>query len=335
MAETKRPTNPAAEEILDLYFPVLDHGFCSLVDYMGTDTCVEKMARVSYAGGGTRKVNQTRGLIRYLKRHFHSTPFESIELKFHLSMPIFILRQHARHRATSANECSGRYSLLPMLFYTPNEDQFCHQSKSNNQGRAQKTDIKLYKESVAKWNELRKANAELYENLTEADVARELARIDLPLSTYSQLYWKVDLRNLLHYLSLRCDSHAQWEIREYANVMAGMVQKIAPLAFEAWLDYEYCGANFSRMELNALQQLLKAYNTEDGKKIISAPEAKILTAEDMPELPGREIDEFISKLNKKEIPNFELDLSKAKPASFFEEKMMAAVPKVDMNKQKD
>ena len=227
MSETRRPTSPLAEEILGLYFPVLDHGFVSLVDYMGTDECIERAARVSY-GYGTRQTSQTRGLLRYLRRHMHTTPSEMIEFKFHCSMPMFIARQWIRHRSANVNEYSGRYSLMPMLFYTPSEEQLQTQSKKNNQGRSGTVvEAAKYTEAVRRWNEIREKSREAYEWMTLEDMARELARIDLPLSTYTQWYWKIDLHNLLHFLKLRVDHHAQWEIQEYGRVMAGMLKRVA------------------------------------------------------------------------------------------------------------
>jgi thymidylate synthase (FAD) len=231
--ETKRPTSSAAEEILGLYFPVLDHGFVALVDYLGTDACIERAARVSY-GYGTRAANATRGLIRYLRRHKHTTPSEMVELKFHCCMPMFIARQWIRHRTANVNEYSGRYSLIPMLFYTPDAAQLQTQSRRNNQGRSgQAVPSDLHAEAVHRWEETRRQATDTYGWLTGNEVARELARIDLPLSTYTQWYWKIDLHNLLHFLTLRVDAHAQWEIQEYGRVMAGMLKRVAPLSYEA------------------------------------------------------------------------------------------------------
>jgi len=244
------------------YFPVLDHGFVALVDYMGTDACIERAARVSY-GYGTRSTNQTRGLIRYLRRHLHTTPTEMVELKFHCCMPIFVARQWIRHRTANVNEYSGRYSLIPMLFYTPEQEQLQKQSQSNNQGRSgQLVDESVYPSATDRWSKGRQEARGNYEWLTQQDIARELARIDLPLSTYTQWYWKIDLHNLLHFLKLRVDSHAQREIRKYGEVMAGIVRAVAPLSYEAWIDYEVGGARLGRMELDALRQLLEM--DEDG-----------------------------------------------------------------------
>jgi len=250
---SRRPVSPLAEEILGLYFPVLDHGFVSLVDYMGTDECIERAARVSY-GYGTRKKSQTRGLVRYLRRHHHTTPSEMVELKFHCCMPLFIARQWIRHRTANVNEYSGRYSLIPMLFYTPSPEQLQTQSRKNNQGRSGQTGTDAqYQGAVERWTRIREAGRETYEWLTGEDIAREIARIDLPLSTYTQWYWKIDLHNLLHFLTLRVDTHAQWEIQEFGRVMAGMLKRVAPISYEAWVDYDVCGARVSRMELDALR----------------------------------------------------------------------------------
>ncbi len=288
---TRRPVAAAAEEILGLYFPVLDHGFVSLVDYMGTDESIERAARVSY-GYGTRKASMTRGLIRYLRRHKHTTPSEMVELKFHCCMPMFIARQWIRHRTANVNEYSGRYSLMPMLFYTPEADQLQTQSRQNNQGRSgAAVTSDQYDRAKQLWENGRKASVEAYEWLTGQEIARELARIDLPLSTYTQWYWKIDLHNLLHFLTLRVDSHAQWEIQEYGRVMAGMLKRVAPLSYEAWIDYDVCGGHLGRLELEALRKLIVATPegiTASGELSHSELEATGLRA--------REIGELFDKL---------------------------------------
>ena len=321
---TRRTISPGAEEILGLYFPVLDHGFVSLIDYMGTDEDIERAARVSY-GQGTRKQNLTRGLLRYLRRHKHTTPSEMVELKFHCSMPIFIARQWIRHRTANVNEMSGRYSLMPMLFYTPPTEQLKAQSAKNHQGRmGDPLPEAVQAEANGRWRSLREETVQTYEWLNANEVARELARIDLPLSTYTQWYWKIDLHNLLHFLTLRVDSHAQWEIQEFGRVMAGMLKRVAPLSYEAWIDYDVCGGRVSRMELDALRALIRltpeAGLTTEGKSLSRADlEAKGLS--------GREADEFLSLLAKTSVPDFELDLSQAKSAEYFAERLAAAVPK--------
>lgn len=322
---SKRPLSPGAEEILGLYFPVLDHGFVALVDYMGTDECIERAARVSY-GYGTRKASLTRGLLRYLRRHLHTTPSEMLELKFHCCMPMFIARQWIRHRAASVNEYSGRYSLMPMLFYTPSAEQLQTQSKQNNQGRSGvPVAPEKYAETVERWNEIRRLSRGAYEKMTSEDMARELARIDLPLSTYTQWYWKIDLHNFLHFLKLRVDSHAQWEIQEYGRVLAGMLKRVAPHSYEAWIDYDVCGERVSRMELDAIRKLVQV---KDGGLV---GQAGALSAGELDGLglAKREIVELLHKLEPRQTPDFELDLGRAKSAEWFANEFQKAVPQVD------
>lgn len=321
---TKRSISSGAEEILGRYFPVLDHGFVALIDYMGTDEDIERAARVSY-GQGTRKQTQTRGLLRYLRRHHHTTPSEMVELKFHASMPIFIARQWIRHRTANVNEMSGRYSLMPMLFYQPAEDQLKAQSTGNHQGRgSEPLPASIQMEARRRWEASRMEAVDNYEWLTAHDVARELARIDLPLSTYTQWYWKIDLHNLLHFLTLRVDSHAQWEIQEYGRVMAGMLKRVAPLSYEAWIDYDVCGGRLSRMELDALRALLQV-SPEGG---LSANSRSLSPAElETKGLTKREIDELLALFSRTHVPDFELDLSTAKPAEDFAEQLADAIPK--------
>ncbi len=322
--ETKRPIAPAAEEILGGYFPVLDHGFVALVDYMGTDEDVERAARVSY-GYGTRRRSETRGLIRYLRRHRHTTPSEMVEFKFHCAMPMFIARQWIRHRTASVNEYSGRYSLMPLLFYRPEAEQFALQSASNRQGRGGEAPRELWEEAVRRWDRLREDASGTYAWLVGEELARELARIDLPLSTYTQWYWKIDLHNLLHFLSLRADPHAQWEIREYARVMAGMVRRVAPISFEAWLDYDLGGAAMSRGEIEALSRLLEPAD-EDGVRI-RAGEAGLGSAElGALGLSPREIREFRQKLRPVPLPDFDLDLASMRSAEEVAGEMASSVP---------
>ena len=328
MAETKRPTSPAAEEILGLYFPVLDHGFVSLVDYLGTDEDIERAARVSY-GYGTRKQSATRGLLRYLRRHKHTTPSEMVEMKFHCCMPMFIARQWIRHRTASVNEYSGRYSLIPMLFYTPDAAQLQTQSKRNNQGRSGQTvGRELYDEAQRRWATIRRESIDAYGWMTENEVARELARIDLPLSTYTQWYWKIDLHNLLHFLTLRVDSHAQWEIQEYGRVMAGMLKRLAPLSYEAWIDYDVCGAHVSGAELSAIRALVSVDGEADRIGLQGNGARLDRAALEAHGLAKREVDELLAKLAPAPArPDFELDVSKARSAEHFAERFAAAVPK--------
>ncbi len=518
---TRRPTVPAAEEILGGYFPVLDHGFVALVDYMGTDDSVERAARVSY-GYGTRKVSRTRGLVRYLRRHLHTTPSEMVEFKFHCAMPMFVARQWVRHRTAclaegteahfdppgaeagrprelrrplklpieeiwrrfraardesrpdrrpnpflsrdrvkrmklrqvdeetlalgrtrvvdayrngvkpvfrmvledgksieatpdhrflfaggwdtlrgatglretggravwrrgdcfvrvngaaekrgrrwfhgaelvriarfeyageretydlevegphhnfvangivthnSVNEYSGRYSLMPLLFYRPEPDQFAFQSATSNQGRASgPAGADLYREAVRRWEEARARASGDYGWLVGENVARELARIDLPLSTYTQWYWKIDLHNLLHFLTLRVDDHAQWEIREYGRVIAGMVKRVAPLSYEAWVDYQVMGDKLSHGEIRALARLVAA----DGEGLAARSGAGLSNA-DLAGLglSGREIRELKEKLVPREAPDYELDLATMRAPEEVAAEMSEAVPEVD------
>jgi thymidylate synthase (FAD) len=328
--ETKRPTKAEAEEILGGYFPVLDHGFVSLVDYMGSDESIEQAARVSY-GYGTRHTSQTRGLIRYLHRHRHTTPSEMVELKFHCAMPIFVARQWIRHRTANVNEYSGRYSLIPLVFYRPKPEDFALQSAVNNQGRQEAAaGESAYREAVARWEQLRAQAAATYGWLVGQDVARELARIDLPLSTYTQWYWKIDLHNLLHFLSLRIDPHAQYEIRAYAEVIAGIVKRVAPFSYEAWVDYQLAGAEFSHAELRALQALVEPA----GSGVRTRGELRLGEA-DLKQLglSAREAAELVEKLKPRPRPDHELDLARMRAAEDVERDMLAAVPALDRELQ--
>lgn len=314
MSQTKRLTIESAENLLGKYFPVLDHGFISLVDYMGSDESVVQAARSSY-GPGTKTVNNDKGLTRYLMRHWHTTPSEMVELKFHIKLPIFVARQWIRHRTASVNEYSGRYSLMPMQFYTPEKENFCLQAKDNKQGRSNIATEGLYEQSIEKLKESRETTIGNYEWLLEADVAKEIARIDLPSSMYTEWYWKIDLHNLMNFLRLRCDGHAQFEIREYANLLAGMFSEIAPVSYDAWVDYRFCSKNFSHMELDLLSKIV-------DKKLVEELTSKS-------SLTKREKSEFIDKLcNPSPRPNFELDFNSVKTSEYFYEKLLESMPKV-------
>ena len=574
--ETRRPTTPAAEEILGRYHPVLDHGFVALVDYMGNDESIERAARVSY-GYGTRRRSATRGLIRYLRRHLHTTPSEMVELKFHCAMPMFVARQWVRHRTAclaegtevffdlpgaeargrrqlyklpieeiwrrfqptrnrtrpdkqrnpffrrdrvrgmklrqvdedtlafqhtrivdvyrngpkpvfrmvledgksieatsdhrflfgtgwdtlrratglreiggravwqpgnyfvyvngaaeerpafyrdpiwlqreyrghrrpladlaqasvhrsiagreldfverlggppvksewvprpripwnrldkaklvrikrfefvgeretydlevegphhnfvangivthnSINEYSGRYSLMPLLFYSPDRENFSLQSTSNNQGREEDAAPEhVYRDAIRRWEEVRASASRTYGWMVEEDVARELARIDLPLSTYTQWYWKIDLHNLLHFLTLRVDDHAQWEIQEFGRVMAGMLKRVAPMSFEAWIDYQVCGDKLSRMELEALATLLApgedgGLEVREGSGSLSVEELRGMG------MAPREVRELVAKIRCRAPPDFDLDLSRFRSAEEVAAEMHEAVP---------
>jgi thymidylate synthase (FAD) len=314
--ETKRPTVPAAEEILGVYFPALDHGFVSLIDYMGTDAAIEQAARVSY-GYGTRATSETRGLIRYLRRHKHTTPSEMVELKFHCCMPIFVARQWIRHRTANVNEYSGRYSLVPTVFYTPDREHLQTQSKTNKQGQSGTVvDANTYENAVERWSDQRREAAVNYEWLCANDVARELARIDLPLSTYTQWYWKIDLHNLLHFLTLRVDSHAQYEIQVFGRLMAGMLKRVAPLSYEAWIDYDVCGARMSRVEMEVLRALVIA--DADGMAPSHSTDGFTRDGLAARGLNQRELDELTAKLKPRDVPDFELPDTRYPPEMFME-----------------
>lgn len=264
---TRRPTVPELEEALFRPVPVLDHGFVRVVDYMGDDAAIVQAARVSY-GAGTRSVRDDPGLVRYLMRHRHSTPFEMCELKLHVKLPIFVARQWIRHRTANVNEYSARYSILDREFYLPAPEQLAAQATTNRQGRGEV----LTSEQSARVLALLRRDAtqvyDTYEHLLndrgdgdpvreeEPQVARELARMDLTLNYYTQWYWKVDLHNLFHFLSLRQDAHAQYEIRVYADVIADLVHKWVPIAHEAFVDYRQGAVTLSRQELELVRQLI-------------------------------------------------------------------------------
>jgi thymidylate synthase (FAD) len=245
--------NPKADALLDREFKVLDKGFVRLVDYMGGDDSIVQAARVSY-GEGTKKIQEDRGLIRYLMRHHHTTPFEMVEFKFHVKLPIFIARQWIRHRTANVNEYSGRYSIMKEEFYLPKPSDIQTQSTRNKQGRS---DDQLPEAIKAKFlDDLSRIQSEayrIYSGAIDNDIARELARIDLPLSLYTEWYWKIDLHNLFHFLRLRIDDHAQKEFREYAVVIADMVRTVCPMAHEAFEDYLLNAVTFSGPELELLK----------------------------------------------------------------------------------
>lgn len=266
---TRRPTVPALETELCQIHPVLDHGFVRLIDYMGDDAAIVQAARVSY-GKGTKTARGDRGLIRYLMRHRHSTPFEMCELKLHVKLPLFVARQWIRHRTANVNEISARYSILDREFYLPAPDQLAVQATTNRQGRARPLDV----DEAAQVFALLKRDAlqayATYDHLLNDDgegqpvdpnrsqLARELARMNLTLNYYTQWYWKIDLHNLFHFLSLRLDAHAQHEIQVYAQVIAELVSTWVPFAYEAFQDYRLGGAFFSKQELDALRKSVDA-----------------------------------------------------------------------------
>ena len=240
----------------------LDKGFVRLVDSMGGDDAIVQAARVSY-GKGTSKVSQDRGLIRYLMRHRHTTPFEMVEFKFHCKMPIFVARQWVRHRTANINEYSLRYSEARDEFYYPDPKHIQLQSALNKQGRAGKIPKKLTDKVIQYFKEISERSFEMYQELNEAGLARELIRAILPVNLYTEWYWKNDLHNLLHFISLRSDSHAQYEIRVFSDAMAESLQKVAPFAWEAYQDYVVQGMRFSRIEQSLLEKQLPPRVVDD------------------------------------------------------------------------
>ena len=258
---------PEAEAILDKEFPVLDKGFVRLVDYFGGDQRIVQSARVSY-GEGTKSLSQDGALIDYLLRHQHTSPFEQVVMTFHVKMPIFVARQWVRHRTGRMNEVSGRYSIMKEEFYVPEADKVSPQSKDNKQGRASEAfDSETANKIINQLEEGQKSSYENYSELLDAGLAREIARINLPLSLYTEFYWEMDLHNLFHFLKLRLDSHAQYEIRVYAEVMLEMCKKVAPMATESFINHQNNGVNFSGEEMDALRAILDGKpNPLEGKK---------------------------------------------------------------------
>ncbi len=264
---TKRAVAPALEEVLYDPLPVLDHGFVRVIDYMGDDAAIVQAARVSY-GRGTKRVQEDRGLIRYLLRHRHTSPFEMCEIKLHVKLPMFVARQWIRHRTANVNEYSARYSILDREFYLPEAQQLAVQSKSNRQGRgAQLSDD----QATAVQAKMTAGSAQAYADYlwllndgegsqVEEDqrpgLARELARVVLPVSAYTQWYWKVDLHNLLHFLSFRADPHAQYEIRVYADLLMDLVRRWVPMTAEAFEDYRLGSASISKQGLDVLRRMI-------------------------------------------------------------------------------
>src|SRR3954467_9633362 len=265
---TLRPVAAALEEILFQALPVLDHGFVRVVDYMGDDAAVVQAARVSY-GRGTKKVSEDKGLINYLMRHRHTTPFEMCEIKYHVKLPIFVARKWIRHRTANVNEYSARYSILDNEFYIPAPENLAAQSAANRQGR----DQIIEGDAARRVLDLLRNDAERayegYADLLNEDetgaprdpswpgLARELARMNLSLNFYTQWYWKTDLHNLLHFLSLRADPHAQYEIRAYAEPMLQTVQRLGPLAHAAFLEYSLNALTLSATALAVLRRMLE------------------------------------------------------------------------------
>jgi thymidylate synthase (FAD) len=264
---TKRVTSPELEKVLYEAIPVLDHGFIRVIDYMGDDSSIVQSARVSY-GKGTKKVSTDEGLIRYLMRHWHSTPFEMCEIKYHVKLPIFIARQWIRHRTANVNEYSARYSILDKEFYIPAKEQLSAQSTNNRQGRGdlitgQQADevLNILKDdAVRTYDNYEKMLNERFDGTIidekKSGLARELARMNLTLNSYTQWYWKTDLLNLMNFLFLRGDSHAQYEIRVYAEKMLDTVKKWVPITHAAFLDYRVGAAHLSSKGLKIVKLMI-------------------------------------------------------------------------------
>lgn len=281
--KTRRATVPALEERLFTPHPVLDHGFIRVIDYMGDDAAVVQAARVSY-GRGTKKVSEDEGLIRYLMRHRHTTPFEMCEIKFHVKLPIFVARQWIRHRTASINEYSARYSVLDREFYLPTPEHLAAQSRDNKQGRGEVLDgweaeavidllrrdaVRNYADYIAMINE---DPMGITVDSRRKGLARELARMNLTLNTYTQWYWKVDLHNLLGFLALRADSHAQYEIRAYAEVMLDIVKAWVPFTHQAFLDYRLGAATFSAQMIAVIRRMLAGEAVSQAESGLSGRE---------------------------------------------------------------
>ncbi len=284
-AQTLRPVSPELEEIIYQPFELLDHGFVRVVDYMGNDSSVVQAARVSY-GAGTKKINADKSLINYLIAHRHTTPLEMCEIKFHIKLPIFVARQWIRHRTASVNEYSARYSIVEDEFYLPKAENLSSQSKINHQGRDE-TKVLNAEESKRVLQILKEDSLKSYDHYLEMinqdgagnvvdpqkeGLARELARMNLPLSCYTQWYWKIDLHNLLHFLNLRADSHAQYEIRVYAQAMLEIVKKWVPHCYEAFMKHQKEGENLSGPALEIIKKMLKGEKISQEESGLSSRE---------------------------------------------------------------
>ena len=329
-----RTNIPEADKILDLYFPMLDgNGFIALKDYMGGDQSIVQAARNSYAKG-TKKVSDDRTLIRHLIRSGHTSPIEFVELQFHIRAPLYVIQQWLRHRTSNFCAESHRFSEVKDDFQKTDSSLWRLQSKDNKQGSSgylsewpeghtakdREWNIgydNLSQQTVGQYlsnveNSIHDELSKRYKERLELGVAREQARKDIPHSTYSSLYVKSDLHNLLHFITLRCDSHAQEEIRMYANFIAGVIKRVAPITYEAWLDYKFCAKNFTRLDLEFLNYLTKYWKFTDWDDLKRKYEMFSSTHHlDIIGLSKREYKEFWEKLIPTEIPNFDLDISKA------------------------
>ncbi len=261
---------PEAEAILDKEIKVLDKGFIRLVDYYGSDSRIVQSARVSY-GAGTKTVREDKMLIDYLWMNEHTSPFEQVVFTFHCKLPIFIARQWIRHRTARVNEISGRYSVMKDELYVPSEDVISYQSKDNKQGRSRDevpTEVKAKILEIINSNN--QSSYKNYQAMVDKGIARELARVSLPLNMYTEWYWQIDLKNLLHFLKLRMDQHAQYEIREYANAMAKVVQAVCPYVWESFEEHTLYGAKLSRSEVKVLESVFNGAADEKNNKALDA-----------------------------------------------------------------
>ncbi|WFW29928.1 MAG: FAD-dependent thymidylate synthase [Wolbachia endosymbiont of Menacanthus eurysternus] len=279
---TKRTTVKEIDKILYEKYKVLDHGFIRIIDYMGSDNAIVQAARVSY-GKGTKQISQDEALIRYLMRHNHTTPFEMCEIKFHVKLPIFIARQWIRHRTANVNEYSTRYSILDNEFYIPKPERIAKQSDSNKQGSGEVFDLSFSKEII---NSLIKDSNLVYSHykrFIQQKLAKEISRTNLMLNYYTQFYWKIDLHNLLHFLKLRVNKHAQYEIRVYAEVMLDIVKKWVPITYKAFVEYCLESIHISKAGLGIIRKLIRRENVTKEDGVVS----------------DREWDELMSILDKK------------------------------------
>jgi thymidylate synthase (FAD) len=292
-APMRRPVVPEADAEIGIRHPVLSHGFVVLVDYMGNDAAIVQAARTSY-GQGTRSVRDDRGLVRYLLRHRHTTPFEMVEYKFLVRLPIFVARQWIRHRTSSVNEYSARFSVVPDEYEVPPPEEVRHQSTRSRQGRGDPLPAEAIERFRSDLDRLSKDAYASYARALEDGVARETARLLLPVAFYTQWYWKINLHNLFHFLSLRLDSHAQEEIRLYAAEVARLARLVAPVAFEAFEEFQLGGLELSRREQRAIRALLEGKSPTDACAVAGLA----LVRDDGRPMTSGEGVEFLEKLDR-------------------------------------